>query len=87
MRQVAHLGSPSDHGGSIMTASEDVFCEGIGVARLEDLHDCPIPGHGNTEIVTCDPKMFANKRGVARVGDTAGCGAKITEGCTSVHAS
>lgn len=29
MRLIAHLNSPTDHGGSIMTASEDIFCGGI----------------------------------------------------------
>jgi len=84
MRQVAHLGSPSDHGGKIVTASTDVFCKGIGVARCDDIHDCPILGHGKTKIVGCSPKVLADGRGVARVGDTVGCGAEITEGCPGV---
>lgn len=87
VRPIAHLNSPSDHGGSIVTASTTVFCEGIGVARRDDVHDCPIPGHGKTKIVTVDPKVFADGRGVARVGDKAECGASITRGCDSTSGS
>ncbi|MBI3726040.1 PAAR domain-containing protein [bacterium] len=79
-RPIARLGSPSDHGGTIVTASTDVFGERIGVARMGDVHACPVPGHGSTAVVTCDPKTFANGRGVARVGDSVGCGALITAG-------
>lgn len=53
-------------------------------ARRDDVHGCPIPGHGKTKIVTFDPKVFADGRGVARVGDKAECGAAITEGCPTV---
>ena len=35
MRPIAHLNSPSDHGGSIVTASTKVFCEGKPVAPAE----------------------------------------------------
>lgn len=87
MQSIAHVNSPTDHGGTIVTASTKVFCEGIGIARRDDVHDCPIPGHGKTKIVTFDPKVFADGRGVARVGDQAGCGAKITGGCPTVIGS
>jgi len=83
----AFLGSPTDHGGAIISASPDVHACGIPVARCGDQHACPIPGHGVTAIVACDPKVFANGQGVARIGDKAGCGATITAGCLTVQGS
>jgi AcrR family transcriptional regulator/uncharacterized Zn-binding protein involved in type VI secretion len=80
---VALLGSSSDHGGTIISASPDVHACGIQVARCGDRHACPIPGHGVTEIVVCDPTVFANGRGVARVSDKAGCGATSTTATTA----
>ena len=38
------------------------------VARKGDLHRCPIPGHGTTEIITGSPS-FVEGQPVARVGD------------------
>ena len=81
----ALLGSTTDHGGVVITASPDVHACGIKVARCGDKHACPIPGHGVTEIVVCDPKVFSNRVGVARIGDKAGCGATITVGCATVQ--
>lgn len=49
------------------------------VARQGDLHSCPIPGHGTTEIITGSPSQVEGQP-VARVGDKAGCGATIIEG-------
>jgi len=83
----ALLGSPTDHGGTIISGSSDVHACGVPVARCGDQHACPIPGHGVTAIVTCDPKVFANSLGVAHIGDKAGCGATITAGCEEVHGS
>lgn len=80
----ALLGSRSSHGGTIVTASPDVFACGIPVARCGDRHSCPIPGHGVTSIVVCDPRVFANGQGVARIGDRAACGATIAVGCPTV---
>ncbi len=83
----AFLGSPTDHGGAIISASPDVHACGIPVARCGDQHACPIPGHGVTPIVTCDPTVFANGLGVARIGDKAACGATIVVGCPAVSGS
>ncbi|MBS3668241.1 PAAR domain-containing protein [Vreelandella boliviensis] len=49
------------------------------VARKGDLHRCPIPGHGTTEIIT-GSLSFVEGQPVARVGDKTGCGATIIEG-------
>ena len=83
---VARLNDPSDHGGHIITASSDVFVNGIGIARLGDSHSCPIAGHGVTPLVTSSSTVFADTKGVVRVGDKTGCGATISAGSPNVNA-
>lgn len=86
MPPVARLGDPSDHGGVIITASEDVFANGIGVCRLGDLHSCPLPDHGVTPLVTASATVIVDGVGCVRVGDIAGCGAAISAGSPNVNA-
>ncbi len=78
-RQIARLGDPSSHGGTIITSSNTVLADGIGIARQGDLHSCPIPGHGVTELFS-DSVTKVEGHSVIRVGDTAGCGAVISSG-------
>lgn len=86
MLHVARLGDTSDHGGTLITASEDTFANGIGVARHGDLHDCPIDGHGVTAM-SSDSTVIVNGRPVVRVGlDQAGCGAVISSGSPDAYA-
>ncbi|ARU86676.1 PAAR domain-containing protein [Pseudomonas sp. M30-35] len=56
----------------------------IPTARLGDMHDCPITGHGKTAIVSASPDDQTNFLGAARVGDKCGCGAVITTGFPSI---
>jgi uncharacterized Zn-binding protein involved in type VI secretion len=77
MPAVARLGDPSDHSGSIITASETTIVNGLGVARNGDLHFCP--AHGVTALIS-SALMFAEGKSVVRIGDFAGCGAMIIGG-------
>ena len=87
MPNVARLGDSSDHGGTLTTASEDTFANGIGVGRHGDLHDCPIEGHGVTAM-NSDSDVFVNGRPVVRIGvDHAGCGAAIVGGSPDTFAN
>jgi uncharacterized Zn-binding protein involved in type VI secretion len=56
----------------------------IPVARLGDMHVCPIPGHGTSPITSASPDTQVNFLGAARVGDLCGCGAVITTGFPSI---
>lgn len=86
MAQVARLGDTSSHGGTIITSAEHVFANGIKVARIGDMHSCPIPEHGVTPIVTGSGSVFAEGAGVARIGDSVGCGAVISSGSPDTEA-
>lgn len=77
MPHAARLGDASDHGGTVISASETVFADGLGVCRDGDLHSCPIPGHGVTAF-TSGSTRSADGRGIVRTEtDACGCGAKV----------
>ena len=81
MPPVARLGDHSDHGGVIVgPCSPTRTADGILVARLGDMHSCPIPGHGTTPIVTASATATVDDIPLARIGDKTGCGATISEG-------
>lgn len=84
MTAVARLGDTSSHGGTITSATGAVTANGIAIARLGDLHTCPIHGHGTTPLVTASSTVSAQGEGVVRVGDRAGCGAVITTGSPNI---
>ena len=77
---VARLGDTSDHGGVIISAGSKYRCDGILVARVGDLHSCPIPGHGVTAISTGSGKVKSEGQFVAAVTSVVGCGATIITG-------
>lgn len=83
-RPQARLGDRSSHGGSIITGSVTAFVNGRPVARMGDMHVCPIPGHGVTPIVGGSMNTATDGRPNARLGDIAGCGAVIVSGSLNV---
>ncbi len=76
---VAVIGTTSDHGGVMITATGDNYMTQAGVVcRLGDLHSCPIPGHGVTPIVSnCTQYALVDGKPVAIQGSLAGCGAAL----------
>lgn len=79
-REVARLGDKSSHGGSIITGATRTYANGKPIARVGDLHSCPITGHGVTPIVTGNVAVLVEGSPAARVGDSTGCGATIVSG-------
>lgn len=82
MRLIIRLGDTSSHAGVVITSANTVDAEGPLVARLGDLHICPIPGHGITPIVTASLNVTVEGRPVARLFDLTGCGAALISGAT-----
>ena len=76
---VIHCSTPAREG-----RSPDVFVNGIGVSRQGDNNDShllplpegPCPPH-QAPIASGSPKVFANTKGIGRIGDSV-------SGCTSV---
>jgi len=75
-RPVARLGDPSNHGGVIISSASRTMVNGILVARMGDLHACPLLGHGITPIITGSDKTLVEGEPIARVSDSAGCGVR-----------
>lgn len=83
MSAVARLGDAGSHGGTIITASPDVFVNDKPVARVGDLYACP--DHGVNPIVTGSPDIAVNDKAAAVVNiSKTACGATITEGSSDV---
>lgn len=83
-RPQARLGDTSSHGGTVITGSVTTIVNGRPVARMSDMHVCPIPGHGVTPIVSGSLDTATDGRPNARMGDMAGCGAVIVTGSLNV---
>jgi len=79
-RPQARLGDLTSHGGVIVTGASRTLVNGKPVARMGDLHFCPIPWHGVTPIVSGSASTYTEGKPNARVGDCAGCGAVILTG-------
>lgn len=74
------LGDKTDHGGVVITASENTFTDERRVARIGDLVSCPIAGHGVNPIVTASPYVEIDGRRVARHHDVTACGSLLLAG-------
>lgn len=86
-KPVARLGDTSDHGGIIITACQKTKAEVKFVARVGDLHQCPIPNHGVTPILDGSPDHKVENMKCARTGSVTGCGAKIIGGSKKTFTS
>ncbi len=76
----ARMGDVSSHGGMIISGAIRTVVNGKPVARMGDLHVCPIPGHGVTPIITGSLNTITEVMPNARLGDVAACGAVIVTG-------
>ena len=84
---VARLGDASDHGGFIISVTTQfTTANGIKVARVGDLHFCPIKKHGITPILNGSGNYRCEGRITAVVGSRCGCGAKIISGSPNTFA-
>jgi len=86
MPAVARLGDGSSHGGTIISSASKTSVNGIHVARVGDLHSCPVPGHGITPIVSGSGHFTCEGELVAVVGSVCGCGAVINAGSGNTDA-
>lgn len=81
---IALLGDQSDHGGTIITGDPTATVNGMPIARVGDLHACPlywgVVPHGTTPIIPAGcltSRALINGRPNALNNDLTGCGAKI----------
>ena len=86
---VARLTSQQSHGGNAITASRNVFANGLPVHRVTDLCYCPYPPqapHGIQPLVMGSRTVFANGLPLGRIGDRYACGAVVITGAPTVFA-
>ncbi len=77
-KPVAVLNTTSSHGGHMVSASGTKFTTPEGRVCVDgDLHQCPISGHGTTEVTGNASKSHTNGKAVALQGAVAGCGAVL----------
>lgn len=79
MAKIVRLGDTSDHGGVMISAGSTVLVNGIPMCVDQDMHQCPIKGHGITPVTGTASYKSNGKNGV-KTGDVAGCGAVIDTG-------
>ncbi|XZG71796.1 PAAR domain-containing protein [Chitinibacteraceae bacterium HSL-7] len=77
MKRVIRLGDPTNHGGTVVSATMPTDMFGKKVARLGDMVACPIPGHGVCPIVEGDPTWIVDGKPVALEGHKTACGAAL----------
>lgn len=78
MALAIRLGDSSTHGGTVTSVSTvNTKIEGALMARVGDLHTCPIPGHGITQIVNGAGPVMCEGGIVAVEGSVCGCGAVL----------
>lgn len=75
---VARFGDTSTHGGKIITSAKKTEAEGMLVARVTDLLDCPI--HGINPIITGSQNYIVEDQKCARTTSLTQCGAQIIGG-------
>ena len=80
MRPQARLGDASSHGGTVITGSVTTLANGIPVARMCDLHVCPIPEDGVTPFVSDCLDTATDGRLNPKMVVRAGSGAAVVIG-------
>jgi len=80
---IAKMGDVTSHGGIIVSGAMKTMLEGAPIARMGDLHACPIPGHAVNPIITGSPNTLVEGAPVAHLGDMTACGAVIIASSTT----
>lgn len=85
MGNAVRLGDASSHGGSMISAGSTVLVNGVPLCVDGDAHSCPIRGHGVSGVSGTSSVVSSGGKRVVKVGDTAGCGAVITQGSPTLN--
>ncbi|CAM4105168.1 hypothetical protein CCOS865_03973 [Pseudomonas reidholzensis] len=77
MRGIIRIGDKTTGGGNVLSGSTVMKFSGIGVARVGDPVQCPLPGHGRTAIAEGHPTFKDNGAAVAFNGHLCACGCAL----------
>lgn len=73
---------------TLASASQDVFVNNLGCARLADTytpHGCKDHGSHVGNIASASSTVFVNGRGLARIGDSVSCSGSVAGGSSDVQ--
>jgi len=87
MKNIIRIGDKTTSGGTVRSGSTVMIFRGIGVARKGDSVDCPIPGHGRTEIAEGHPTFHDHGIPIAFHGHRCACGCTLISSLPQVSAS
>lgn len=90
-KPIVRVGDVTAHGGIVSMGASTVFAGGQPVARIGDLHSCPIPIHagGGPILGPGIPTIIVEGKPVVVVGDAALCTGPpdtLVGGCPTVIA-
>lgn len=77
MHGVIRIGDKNTGGGTVLDGLTTMRFSGIGVARQGDAVDCPVTGHGKTDIAEGHPTFKDNGLPVAFDGHVCACGCAL----------
>lgn len=82
--KVTRVGDLGEHGAVVITGRDNHYVEGLPIARIGDLVNCPI--HGIQQIIASTaPTVFTNNGQNSHVGSIAECGAMIITGSENMY--
>ncbi|KAE9651626.1 PAAR domain-containing protein [Pseudomonas sp. PB105] len=87
MKNIIRIEDKTTGGGTVLSGSTVMIFRGIGAARKGDPVDCPIPGHGRTEIAEGHPTFHDHGIPVAFHGHRCACGCTLISSLFQASAS
>lgn len=74
---IIRLNDKTTHGGVVITASSIHTIHNLGIARVGDMVNCPLPGHAINPIIEGSPTFTIDGRQVALHGHHSACGCAL----------
>lgn len=87
MKNIIRINDKNTGGGSVISGSVHMKFGGIGVARVGDPVNCPLPGHGPTSVMEGHPTFKDNGVPVAFHGHRCACGCALISSMPEASAS
>jgi uncharacterized Zn-binding protein involved in type VI secretion len=78
-RQQSQVGTPTDHGGVLISGASTCIVEGSPLSRIGDGHACPL--HGMTIVATGSGNTITEHSPNSRLMDVCSCGAPVLIPC------
>lgn len=87
MKNIIRIGDKTTSDGTVLSGSPTMLFRGIGVARVGDPVDCPLPGHGRNSIAEGHPTFKDHGLSVAFDGHRCECGCALVSSLPAAGAT